>query len=163
MEQLQLTKEQAVDIFQVELAKCHTFDAPLVHIFTPGMYTRQILMTATQEVSGATVDNWHVSKVHKTTHAYCVSAGKAAVYNQADEFLGIIEAPHTGITIKGSRRILQILEDMIWTTSHPLPYITGEENSWSDELKEMLLMRIENDLVETKDINEEELLWLLQR
>lgn len=163
MNELVITKDVAVDIFELELSKCHTFTAPLVHLFTPGMYTRQILMTAKQEVSGAIVDNWHVSKVHKTTHAFCVLAGKCAVYNMADEFLGLIEAPYTGITIKGSRRILQIIEDCIWTTSHPLPYITGEENAWSPELKEMLLMRIENDLVETRDINEGDLQWHLQQ
>jgi len=164
MESIELSKDIALDLFQVELSKGKVFHAPLVHLFTPGMYTRQILMEAKQiNVDGEELENWHISKVHKTTHAFCVLAGKAAVYNGADQFLGLIEAPFTGITIKGSRRILRIFEDMIWTTSHPLPYITGEENSWSSEMKEMLLMRIEDDLVETRELNMEELKWHLQQ
>ncbi len=156
MEQLTITRDNVVDLFQVEISKQNTFDAPVIHLFTPGLYTRQILMEA-KPPKGEQA--WHISKVHKTTHTFCVSAGLAAIYNGVDGAAQIIEAPFTGITIKGSRRILYILEDMVFTTSHPLPYITGEENSWSPELKEMLLMRIENDLVETREINEEELLW----
>src|SRR6184192_2127561 len=126
MEGLELSKDIALDLFQVELSKHPAIQNPLIHIFTPGMYSRQILMRS--EVDG--LENWIISKIHKTTHAFCVSAGKAAVYNKADEFLGIVEAPYLGVTIAGTRRILRILEDCVWMTSHPLPYITGEENSW---------------------------------
>lgn len=98
------------------------------------------------------LQNCVVSKVHKTTHTFCISAGKVAIYNKADEFAGIAEAPYLGVTIAGTRRVLVILEDCIWATFHPLPYITGEENSWSEELKEMLLMKIEEDLIERRDV-----------
>lgn len=155
-----IDSDSIVDIFQVELRKNDIFDAPLIHLYTPGLYTRQILMRQKPPIGE---QSWHISEVHKTTHTFCVLAGKAAIYNGIDGSANIIEAPYTGITLKGSRRILFILEDMIFTTAHPLPYITGEENAWSPELKEMLLMRIENDLVETREINEDSLLALLEK
>jgi len=149
MESIEFSKDIALDLFQVELSKHPAIQNPLCHIFTPGLYTRQILMQS--EVDG--LENWIISKIHKTTHTFCVSAGKAAVYNKADEFCGIVEAPYLGVTIAGTRRILRILEDTVWATFHPLPYITGEENSWSSEMKEMLLMRIEQDLIEEREVS----------
>lgn len=149
MEQLELTSDIALDLFQAELSKHPAINNPLVHIFTPGLYTRQIMMP--NEVDG--LENWIISKIHKTTHTFCLSAGKAAVYNKADEFLGVIEAPYLGVTIAGTRRILRILETAVWATFHPLPYITGEENSWSADLKEMLLMKIEQDLIEEREVS----------
>jgi len=45
-----------------------------------------------------------------------------------------------------------IIEPCIWATSHALPYITGEENSLSEEDMNILLKRIENDLIEEREV-----------
>lgn len=148
-----VSKDEAMDEIQVALSALEPIINPLVHIFTPGLYTRQILMPAfVEDSNGELVQNHIVSKIHRTTHTFNVSLGKAAVYNSADDFLGIIEAPYLGVTIGGTRRLLVIIEDCIWSTHHALSYITGEENNWSDELKEMLLMKIEEDLIERRPL-----------
>lgn len=81
---------------------------PLVHRFTPGMYAREIFMP-----SGSVV----VSCVHKTEHPYVISQGLVSVWS---ETLGIehLKAPYTGITKGGTRRILFVHEDTVWTTFH---------------------------------------------
>lgn len=132
-------KSLQLDTLQSEMCKHEQIECPVINLFTPGMYTRQIFMPA---------DTVIISKVHKTTHTYNISSGSAAVYNQADSFLGVVEAPYLGVTIGGTRRLLHIISDCTWATNHPLPYITGEENDWDEERKAQLMIRIENDLIE---------------
>lgn len=84
-------------------------DFPVIHRFTPGMYVREIFMPA-----GSII----VSRTHKTEHPFVVSQGRLAVFIEGvgwKEF----EAPYTGITKVGTRRLLVVFEDTIWTTFHP--------------------------------------------
>jgi len=92
-------------------------DFPLVHTFTPGLYSRQILMPA-----GAIL----TSKVHRTEHQYVVSKGSLWVYSGVDgpQYL---QAPHSGVTKPGTRRLLVIEFDTIWTTFHPTSLTDVEE------------------------------------
>ena len=81
---------------------------PVRHHFTPGLYAREIFMPAGHVIT---------SKVHKTEHPYVVSKGRLLVY-RGDAGWTAIEAPHFGITTPGTRRILVILADTVWTTFH---------------------------------------------
>ena len=81
---------------------------PIVHRFTPGMYIREIFMPAGSLLT---------SKIHKTEHPFVVSKGRLSVYSEVDGPLEV-EAPYTGITKPGTRRLLFIHEDTIWTTFH---------------------------------------------
>jgi hypothetical protein len=130
-------------------------DCPLTHIFTPGLYTRQIIMPAfsPSKINGEPLNTWVISKVHKTQHPFNVSKGMIGVYNVKDNFLGVIEAPYIGITMPGTRRVLRILTDCVFTTSHPLKFITGEENNWDEQSKAELLQKIEYILIERRDVN----------
>lgn len=149
-----LSKDEQMDNLQIELAERYEkVECPLKHVFLKGVYIRQIFMPAvTINSQGEAKGTVIMSKVHGTTHPYIVTEGEAAVYNKADEFLGIITAPYIAMTIPGTRRILQIMEDCYWLTVHILPYITGEENGWSDKKKSKLLERIEKDIIESKDM-----------
>lgn len=98
-----------VDRLQYELGKFPQIEMPLTHRFTPGLYIREILMP-----KGAIV----ISRIHKTTHPFVVSKGRAAVMDEHGRVTQI-SAPHTGITQPGTRRVLFIHEDCIWTTFHP--------------------------------------------
>jgi len=153
-----LSKEKAIDLFQYQLSSLEPVLCPLVHVFTKGLYTRQIFMPAfTVNSDGEVVQTVIVSQVHKTQHVFNVSMGSASVYNSADEFLGLIEAPYLNITPPMTRRVLRIESDCIWTTTHPLPYITGEENDWSEDDKVKLIERIVSDLIEPHEINTDEM------
>jgi quercetin dioxygenase-like cupin family protein len=81
---------------------------PVTHRFTPGLYVREIFMPA-----GAIV----VSATHKFEHPFIVSKGRCSVWRDGEGW-ETIAAPHTGITAPGTRRLLLIHEDTIWTTFH---------------------------------------------
>ena len=96
---------------QVELAIATGMgqvECPVRHIFTPGMYGREIFMP-----KGTVV----VSKIHKTEHPYIVSKGCAHVFIEGVGWQ-TITAPHTGVTKPMTRRVLLIAEDCVWTTFH---------------------------------------------
>jgi hypothetical protein len=89
---------------------------PLTHTFTPGLYTRQISMPA---------GNLVVSRIHLHEHPFIISKGKVSVYD--GENVVTLEAPHQGITKGGTKRVLYIHEDTLWTTFHTTDLTTPEE------------------------------------
>ena len=80
-------------------------------IFTPGLYTRQLFIPAGTILT---------TKLHKTEHPYVLSMGKVVIYTDDNSFQRI-EAPFTGITYPGTRRIIHALTDAVWTTFHVNP------------------------------------------
>lgn len=118
-------------IGQLEAALVATFPAaecPVIHRFTPGLYIRETHLPA-----GAII----TSKIHKTEHPFVITRGRVSVYSEND---GVqhLHAPHTGITRPGTRRILVIHEDTVWTTFHPTPHTD--------------VARIEADIIEPHQI-----------
>jgi len=103
------TPQGRVDLLQYLVGQMPQIDFPLRHRFTPGLYTREIIMPA-----GAII----ISRIHKTTHPFVISAGCVEVWTEKTGFVRL-RAPHSGITTPGTRRILVIHEDTIWTTFHP--------------------------------------------
>ena len=112
---------------------------PLKHTFTPGLYTRQITMP-----KGAIV----VSRIHLHEHPFIISKGKVLVYDGRSTTL--YEAPYQGVTKPGTKRLLFIFEDTVWTTFHVTNHSTLEEvskpgvvvvDTWDefDKVKETLL------------------------
>lgn len=77
---------------------------------TPGLYTREIIMPTGMLCT---------SRIHKTCHQFIVSKGAVTVYNTFDDSTQSIEAPHHGITFPGTRRVLFIHSQCVWTTQHP--------------------------------------------
>jgi len=99
-------------------------DCPVTNRFTDGMYVREIFMPA-----GAFI----TSKIHKTQHQYFILKGKVIVW--IDGIEQILEAPYIGVTEPGTRRVLYILEDTIWATSHPNP-----DNETLEQLEERIIL-----------------------
>ena len=116
-------------------------ECPLIHKFTKGMYIREIFMPK---------DSLITSKIHNTNHPFVVSQGSVAVAIDGDNWQEI-QAPYTGITQAGTRRVLIILEDTTWVTFHPLPYITGDENEFNDDEKLKLVEKIEDEILSKYD------------
>ena len=119
------------------------------------------------------------SRIHITDHPYTVSLGAAAVSIDGKDWEHIV-APYTGITEAGTRRILYVLEDCIWTTYHPIHNMKSEFNNLSDDEIDLIVEDIENEILEphinvitgtdiTKDYknilenNKKEILWHLQQ
>lgn len=105
---MQSPAQRSIDGLQNELAKLPQIECPLRHSFVPGFYVRQIFMPA-----GSLV----ISKIHKTEHPYVITRGKVSVWIEG---VGVqnLRAPFTGITKPGTRRVLYVHEDCLWTTFH---------------------------------------------
>lgn len=103
-------------------------DCPVTHRFTNGLYVREIFMPAGSLIT---------SKIHKTQHTYFVMKGKCIVWIDGVEHL--IEAPYIGITEPNTRRVLYILEDCIWATSHPNP-----KNETVEKIEKRIIKKHDN-------------------
>lgn len=132
-------------IDELELKMVTDFDhveCPLVHRFANKMYIREIFMPKGTLVT---------SKIHKSQHPYCVSKGVVSVKIDSGEWV-TIEAPFTGITEVGTRRVLLIHEDCIWTTFH----VNKDNCKDISTLENRLLYKYKNKLlknINTKTIN----------
>lgn len=80
---------------------------PLKHTFVDGAYVREITMP-----KGALL----TSKIHKITHPYFVLKGEVSVLTE--EGVVRIKAPFSGVTKAGTKRLLYIHEETVWTTIH---------------------------------------------
>jgi len=97
-----------VDRIEDCLRKLPPVDCPLTHRFTPGLYIREIFMPKGTLLT---------SKIHKTEHPYVISKGRVSVWIDG---VGVVQlsAPHCGITKPGTRRVIYVHEDCVWTTFH---------------------------------------------
>lgn len=99
----------AIDRLERAMCEHPNLPLPLVHRFTPGLYTREIHMPAGARLT---------SKIHKTEHPFVVTQGRVLVYDDANGTIDIT-APYVGITKPGTRRVLEVIEDTVWLTFHP--------------------------------------------
>ena len=137
-----------VDEVESMIAQGDLIDCPLRHFFTPGLYCREIFMPAGTMLT---------SKIHKTEHPFVVSMGRLSVIKEEGNQL--IEAPFTGVTYPGTRRVLYIHEDTIWTTFHPTdikPKSTSSEDIQAavDEIESIIIESHINKLIGTKVMEE---------
>jgi len=107
----------AVDALERALLTLPAADCPLRHFHTPGLYCREIFMPAGSIVT---------SKIHMTEHQFIVSKGRCSVWIEGEGWREF-KSPAHGITMPGTRRLLVVHEDTIWTTMHPTSKQTVEE------------------------------------
>lgn len=86
-------------------------DCPVDHVFTPGLYSRTIYMDENLLL---------VSKTHLTDHQYILSEGVCSVWIDGEGWR-LIQAPYRGVTKAGTRRILFIHMNCVWTCFHATP------------------------------------------
>lgn len=109
---------QAIDRFEEAMAEnVQLVEFPVVHQFTPGLYIREITMPR-----GAVL----TSRIHKYEHPFVVTKGVVVVWDGQHEWHRIV-APFKGITKPGTRRILIVEEETVWTTYHVTDKTTPDE------------------------------------
>jgi hypothetical protein len=113
-------------------------DCPLIHRFTDGMYIREIFMPK---------DTIVTSMIHKTNHPFTISKGKVLVQIDGGEWVEF-EAPYTGFTMPGTRRVLFILEDCIWTTYHSIERMQFEFNNLEKDKIQEIVESIIDEIIE---------------
>jgi hypothetical protein len=104
-------------------------DCPVKHGFSNGVYLREIFMPQGSYVIG---------KEHTTQHFNIILKGSAYVMMNDD--IHFITAPTTFVSEPGTRKVLYIIEDMIWQTVHPT------EETDIDVLEETLVNDVEVDV-----------------
>ena len=85
-------------------------DAPLKHWLAPGTYCREIHLTKNTVVVG---------RIHRHQHMNIISKGEVTVYTEFgyEHF----KAPASFISEAGTKRVVWVHKDTIWTTIHPNP------------------------------------------
>jgi hypothetical protein len=122
---LQTPVAKTVDRLQSAMMALPQVDCPLIHRFTPGMYSREIF-----NPKGVLI----VTKVWKVEHQFALIKGKLSVMAE-DGTVAHIQAPHVGITKIGTRRVIFAHEDSVFVTFHANP--TDETSI--EKLEESLL------------------------
>jgi len=112
---------------------------PLKHTFVDGAYVREITMP-----KGALL----TSKIHKIRHPYFVLKGEVSVLTENGVIR--IKAPYSGITEAGTKRVLFIHEDTVWTTVH----ITNETDL--EKIEKQIIAENYEELGMIVDSKEEE-------
>lgn len=83
-------------------------DFPIRHHFAPHCYGREMFLKAGHSVVG---------KIHKHAHINTISMGRVLVFTEGEGELELA-APCTFVSSPGTKRVVHVLEDTIWTTSH---------------------------------------------
>jgi hypothetical protein len=97
-----------------DIEKCDIDETfPLRHHFAPGAYAREMSLPA---------GHWIIGKIHKHSHLNFITKGKVAVLTEDGPM--VITAPYTFVSAVGTKRVVLVLEDTVWTTVH----VTTETN-----------------------------------
>lgn len=115
-----------------------SIECPIKHYFSKGMYIREVYIPTGSLVT---------SKIHKTQHPFTLSKGKVKVSIDGNDWIEL-SAPFTGITEAGTRRIVMVLEDCVWTTYHQYNTIQGNENELSESDQDKIADKIEGRIIE---------------
>lgn len=132
IERSELTHGEQVAFIAQELAMFPQKPAPVTHRFAPGVYLREIFMSA---------DSIVIGRIHKTEHFNILVQGACYIVHD-DGRREELRAPMTFVSKAGVQKVLYILEDMIWQTVH-----VTEETDLA-KLEEMLVEPVPQPLLE---------------
>lgn len=121
----ELAEPSAMDKIELAISQLEPVDMPLVHVFTPGIYMRQIFMPAGSVLT---------SMRHKTEHPFIVIQGEIDVVSEFETVT--YRAPYVGVTHPGTKRLLYAKTDTIWITTHANPSNIEDPDELVRELTE---------------------------
>lgn len=102
--------DDLIDFLELKMVEqLDMIEIPVNHRVTEGMYTREAYAPAQTLLT---------SMRHKTDHQFIISKGSVIVFTDG---LGWnrMDAPFHGETKKGTRRLIYVLDDVVWTSLHP--------------------------------------------
>ena len=88
-------------------------EGAVTHDFADGQYIRTIVMT-----KGLTL----VSRIHNKNHPFFIMKGECSIFTERG--LERIKAPHNGITLAGTQRLMFIHEECTFITVHRTDCLT---------------------------------------
>jgi hypothetical protein len=83
-------------------------DVPVLHRFTPGLYSRTVVLEAGE---------YCVSLIHKTRHQFAILDGVAVIWSPKSGWQ-IVKSPYQGVTEVGERRAVRAICRVTWATYH---------------------------------------------
>jgi hypothetical protein len=114
LERIRLAKvNTTINAIERKLAQDPIEPPPVRHVFTPGLYSREIRITPAPGTAIICT-----SAIHKFEHQYVISKGRCSVWQEETGWVHL-QAPFHGVTEPGTRRILVVWEETVWTTFHP--------------------------------------------
>ncbi len=124
---LRIAETERLEQVEKKLLGLPQIDCPLNHRFTPGIYARECYLPA---VEGGTIVIGHQ---HKTKHLNFVMAGKVLV--MMDGKIKLVVGPDVFESEAGVRKVLLVLEDTWWVTTH------ATEETDLAKLEELLIIK----------------------
>lgn len=128
-----------IEQVEAKLLTVPQVECPLRHMFAPNVYLREVTMPKGSVIIG---------HEHKTEHFNIVLKGSANVV--VDGVSEYIEAPCIFVSKAGVRKVLTILEEMVWATVHPT------DKTEMADLEEELIIKSESFLEHSKSLENEE-------
>lgn len=115
-----LSPRQKILALEAEVAQMPSIEkfVELNEFFAPGQYAREFKLAARPwgDERQAVV----IGKIHRHAHVNVVSKGRCTVYTE--DGLMEVQAPMTFISSPGTKRVVLIHEDLVWTTVHSNPH-----------------------------------------
>lgn len=128
--------DDLMDFLEIKMCELHdTVDREARERMTPNLYTREF-----RAFKGDLI----TSLKHKTEHQFILSQGSCAVFTDGEGWK-FMEAPFHGHTMPGTRRILYIFEDIVWTTFHPVP-----DDAKIEDMRSLLIEDRDNKFLDIK-------------
>lgn len=103
-----LTQKDSLRVLQTALAEMPQVDCPVKHVFSKGVYTREMLIPK---------DTVIIGKTHKTQHLNFILQGSVRV--ALDDYVIEMQAPYYFVSNAGVKKAVYAYEDTIWVTIHP--------------------------------------------
>lgn len=101
--------DDLIDFLELKMVEnLDMVELPVNHRVVNGIYTREAF---------APKETLLTSMKHKTDHQFIISQGSALVFTDGFGWERI-DAPFIGDTKAGTRRLMYILEDIVWTSIH---------------------------------------------
>lgn len=97
-----------LDAVELQMHTNGLVDVPIVHRFSPGVYTRSMV--------DVPVGTYLLSHTHRDAHQFIMSKGKIVIYTRKG--MKVLSAPYIGDTESGTRRFAKVLEPVTWTSIH---------------------------------------------
>lgn len=103
------TEDEVLDLVHAAIAEKPQVELPVKHVFTKGLYSRELFMPAGLEL---------MSKCHKTQHQFVIAYGDVDIYLKGrgwERVIGYLK----GVTEPGTRRVFRTYADTMLITFHP--------------------------------------------
>ncbi|KKK80377.1 hypothetical protein LCGC14_2824100 [marine sediment metagenome] len=84
---------------------------PLKHSFSPGIYMREVFLPKGMLLTG---------KIHRHEHPNVLLKGKIEMVTESGG-VETMQAPQAMISPAGTKRVIHVLEDVVWITFHHNP------------------------------------------